>query len=73
MPKWFAVLSGRSIAERRETIFSATDTLKVALRLMKLRRPGVRIQDERRNPVSFFRLKDEVAAEGRKRESAARR
>jgi hypothetical protein len=33
---------------------------------MKLRRPGVRIEDERGNPVSFFQLKDAAELEAKK-------
>jgi hypothetical protein len=33
---------------------------------MKLRRPGVRIEDELGNPVSFFQLKDAVELEAEK-------
>jgi len=66
MPRWFVVLSGTRIAERRETVFSARDTLKLVRNLMKLRRADVRIEDERGNPVSFFQLKDVAGAESRK-------
>jgi hypothetical protein len=39
---------------------------------MKLRRPGVRVEDERGNPVSFFQLKEMAAAEKDRREKASR-
>jgi hypothetical protein len=34
---------------------------------MKLRRPGVRIEDERGNPVSFFQLLDLAKLETREK------
>jgi hypothetical protein len=58
MPKWFVVLSGTGIGERREKPAPAPEALECARRLMKLRRPSVRIEDEERNPVSFLQLKE---------------
>lgn len=58
MPKWFIVLSGTGIAEKREGPILAREALERVRELMKLRRPGVRIEDERGGPVSFFQLKE---------------
>jgi hypothetical protein len=55
--KGFIVLSGTGIKDIREWVPSATTALQLASAHMKLRRPGVRIEDERGNPVSFFQLK----------------
>ena len=57
MHKSFIVLSGTGIRDTREWVPSATEALRLVLRHMKLRRPAVRIEDERGNPVSFFELK----------------
>jgi hypothetical protein len=65
MPKWFVVLSGTGIAERREGPCLAPEALERVRELMRLRRPGVRIEDERGRPVSFFELK-EAALDGLK-------
>ncbi len=59
-------LSGTGIRDTREWAPSATEALRLVRARMKLRRPGVRIEDERGNPVSFFQLKD--AAEIRSQE-----
>jgi hypothetical protein len=72
MQKRFIILSGTGIAERRERVHSATAAMELVLQLMSLRRPGVTIEDESGNPVSFFQLKAEAAAETRK-ENPARR
>jgi len=69
MPKWFIVLSGTGIAERREGPSLAREALERVREHMKLRRPGVRIEDERGNRVSFFQLKDEAEGD----DKAARR
>jgi hypothetical protein len=61
MPKSFVVLSGTGIRDTREWVPSATKALRIVLRHMKLRRPGVRIEDERGNPVTFFQLKEMAA------------
>jgi hypothetical protein len=37
---------------------------------MKMRRPGVRIEDQRGNPVSFFQLKDMTELEARKEDGS---
>jgi hypothetical protein len=67
MPKSFVVLSGTGIRDTREWVPSATEALRLVLRHMKLRRPGVRIEDERGNPVTFFQLKEMAArAAGKK-------
>lgn len=52
----FIVLSGTAIAVRREWTPSATEALRLVLDHMKLRRPGVRIEDERGNPGYVFSI-----------------
>jgi hypothetical protein len=64
MRKGFFVLSGTNLKTFREWVPSATERLRLVRALMKLRRPGVRIEDERGNPVSFFQLKDMAAGSG---------
>jgi hypothetical protein len=66
MRKSFTVLSGTGVREFREGASSANDALDLVRSLMKRRRPGVRIEDERGNPVSFFKLKEMADAEDRK-------
>jgi len=58
MPKGFIVLTGTGIKDTREWVPSATEALRLVRTHMKLRRPGVRIEDERGNPVSFFQLQE---------------
>jgi len=58
MAKGFIILSGTGIKDTREWVPSATTALQLVRTLMKQRRPGVRIEDERGNPVSFFQLKE---------------
>jgi hypothetical protein len=65
MRRRFVVLSGIGGADRREWVNSAAEALERVRRFEQLRRPNVRIEDVRGNPVSFFELKDEAAAEGR--------
>jgi hypothetical protein len=60
------VLSGSSLRTFREWKPSATEAPRLARALMKLRRPGVKIEDERENPISFFQLKDMIELEARK-------
>jgi hypothetical protein len=67
MPKSFFVLSGTGIKDSREWAPSATAALRLVRTLMKLRRPSVRIEDDRGNPVSFFQLKDMAALEAGKK------
>ena len=66
MPKGFFVLSGTNVKTVQEWAPSATEALRLIRAHMKLRRPGVRIEDERGNPVSFFQLKDMAELEARK-------
>ena len=66
MPRWFVVLSGTGIGEKREGPSPAREALERVRDLMRLRRPAVRIRDERGNPVSFFELKDVAGAESPK-------
>jgi hypothetical protein len=56
--KGFVVLSGTGIKDRREWVPTATAALQLVRTYMKLRRPGVRIEDDRGNPVSFVDLKE---------------
>jgi hypothetical protein len=66
MGKAFIVLSGTGIRDMREWAPSATEALRLVRTHMKLRRPGVRIEDERGNPVSFFQLKEAAELEAKK-------
>jgi hypothetical protein len=70
MVKGFDILSGTGIKDTREWAPSATTALQLVRTLMKLRRPGVRIEDERGNPVSFFQLKDMAELESRKKNAS---
>jgi hypothetical protein len=63
MPKGFVVVTGTGINDTREWVPSATAALRLIREHMKLRRPGVRVEDERGTPVSFFQLKDMAALE----------
>jgi hypothetical protein len=67
MVKGFIVLTGTGIKDTREWAPSATTALQLVRAHMKLRRPGVRIEDERGNPISFFQLKDMAEVESRKK------
>lgn len=60
MHKSFVVLSGTGIRDTREWVPSATEALRLVRTYMKLRRPNVRIEDERGNPASFFQLKNQL-------------
>ena len=51
MRKTFTILSGSG---RREFAPSATEALRLFREFMKFRRPSVRIEDERGNPIAFF-------------------
>jgi hypothetical protein len=66
MRKTFVVLSGTGIRDTRKWVPSATDALRLVRAHMKLRRPGVRIQDERGNPVSLAQLKETAELEAKK-------
>jgi hypothetical protein len=65
--KRFIVLSGTGIKDTREWVPPATTALQLVRAHMKLRRPGVRIEDERGNPISFFQLKDMAELESRRK------
>jgi hypothetical protein len=67
MAKSFIVLSGTGIKDAREWAPSATKALQLVRTYIKLRRPGVRIEDERGNPVSLFQLKEMAMLESGKR------
>jgi hypothetical protein len=56
--KGFVVVSGTAVKETREWVPFAATALELGRAHMKLRRPGVRIEDDRGNPTSFFQLKD---------------
>jgi hypothetical protein len=70
MPKRLVVISGRGIRESREWVPSANEALRLIRDYVKLRRPGVRVEDERGNPISFFQL--QVLAESESREKDSR-
>jgi hypothetical protein len=59
----FVILSGTGVVEFRETADSAKEALERVLRLMKLRRPSVRVENELGHDISFFQLKDAAASE----------
>jgi hypothetical protein len=69
MRKPLIVLSGTGIRNFREWAPPATEALRLVRDHMKLRRPGVRVEDERGNPVSFFQLK-EAELEGRNKNAS---
>jgi hypothetical protein len=65
--KGLLVLTGTGVKDTREWVPSATTALQLIRSYMKLRRPSVRIEDERGNLISFFQLKDMAEREnGRK-------
>ena len=66
------VLSGTGIRDTRELAPSATMALRLVRDHMKLRRPAVRVEDERGNPVSFFQLKEIAKLEVAKRSGPCR-
>jgi len=66
MRKGFVVLSGTGLRDSHEWAPSANEALRLIHQHLKLRRPGVRVEDECGNPVSFFELKDIAALEDRK-------
>jgi hypothetical protein len=65
MNKSFIVFSGTRIRNMSETLPSASEALRVVRAHMQLRRPNVRIEDERGNPVSFFQLKEAAELEAK--------
>jgi hypothetical protein len=65
----FIVVSGTDVGVRREWAVSATEALRLVLEHTRLRRPGVRIEDRRGNPVTFFELKELAESERRERDS----
>ena len=71
MRKAFVVLTGKGTADMRERVSSATEALRLVLAHMKLRRPGVRIEDEDGCPISFFQLKEMAEGEPRKENARA--
>jgi hypothetical protein len=68
MPTVFVVSSGTAVAGRRERAPSATEAVRLVRDHMKLRRPNVRIEDERGNPVSIIQLIDLAKSGGRERD-----
>jgi hypothetical protein len=62
----FVILSGTSVAPKADTATTATEALEIVRELMRLRRPGVLIETVEGEQLSFFQLKDLVAAESRK-------
>jgi hypothetical protein len=67
MVKGFVVLTGTGIKDMREWVPSATTALQLVRNHMKLRRPAVRIEDERGNAISFFQLKDMAELESHRK------
>jgi hypothetical protein len=67
VPRAFIVLSGAATV-RREWTPSATEALRLVREHMKLRRPGVRIEDETGNPVTVLQLVDLAKSERRERD-----
>ena len=61
----FVILSGTNVAPRVETATTATEALEIVCELMRLRRPGLSIETVEGEQLSFFQLKDLVAAESR--------
>jgi hypothetical protein len=59
--------SGTAVKETREWVPIAAAALELVRAHMKLRRPGVRIEDDRGNPISFFQLKGMAELESRKK------
>jgi hypothetical protein len=62
----FVIFSGTTLAPRAETAKTATEALDIVRELMRLRRPSVSIETAEGKRLSFFDLKDLVAAESRK-------
>jgi hypothetical protein len=60
------VLTGTGIRDVREWAPSASEALRLVRHHMNMRRPAVRVEDERGNPVSFFQLKEMAELEARK-------
>jgi hypothetical protein len=70
MRKALVVITGAGIrTDTRELAPSATEALRLVLAHMKLRLPGVRIEDLDGNPVSFFELKKMAGAETGKQDA----
>jgi hypothetical protein len=63
----FIVLTGTGIKDTREWAPSATTALQLVRNHMKLRRPCVRIEDERGKAISFFELKNMAQRESHKK------
>jgi len=59
----FVIISGTGVVDLCDTANSATEALERVRHLMKLRRPGVRVENELGHDVSFFQLKDAAASE----------
>ena len=66
MRKKFIISSGTGIADRRQTVNSATEALEQVRHLMRLRRSNITIEDELGDPVGFFQLKEFAVSEKRK-------
>ena len=60
-------MTGTGIRDTREWAASATTALQLLRSHMKLRRPAVRIEDERGKPISFFQLKEMAELESHKK------
>jgi hypothetical protein len=67
MQKRFVISSGASIAVRRETVGSASKALELVREYMRLRRPGVRVEEaEGGGELTFFQLKELAESESRR-------
>ena len=64
VPKGFIVLSGTGIKDTREWVPSATEALRLVKIHMKLRRPGVRIEDERGKSAELLPTEGKRCARG---------
>jgi hypothetical protein len=65
MRKPLIVLSGTGVRTFQQRAPSATEALRLVREHMRLRRPGVRIEDEQENPISFFQLKEMAELEAK--------
>jgi hypothetical protein len=62
----FVIFSGTSLAPKADTALTATEALEIVREVMRLRRRNVSIETVEGEQLSFFQLKDLVAAESRK-------
>jgi hypothetical protein len=69
MQKRFVISSGTSIAVKSQTVRSARKALEVVREHMRLRRPGVIIEDAEGRDISFFQLKEMAESESRREDA----